>query len=72
MREKVDAAIRLLKASGHTVQLQVRGDKGTLWIEVDGCMLASPKEMEELADGVYSFAELVELYRKRQAEEQTS
>jgi hypothetical protein len=68
-KEKVDAAIEMLKNQGHTVQGQVRGEKGTLWFEVDSRMLVSWDEMQNLADGVYSLVELEELYRKRRDEE---
>jgi hypothetical protein len=43
---------------------------GKLWCQIDNGMLAKPNEMEELAQGVYSFAELIELFRKRRAEEE--
>jgi hypothetical protein len=68
-KEKVEAGIRLLKAQGHSVETQVRGDQGRFWFEVDRRMLVSWEEMQNLADGVYSLAELEELYKKRQAEE---
>lgn len=65
-KEKIDAAIRMLKAQGHTVKTQVRDDK--FWFEVDRRMLVSWEEMQNLADGVYSLAELEELFRRRRAE----
>ena len=64
-KEKVEAAIRMLRAQGHLVEIQVLGD----WYQIDGCMLASWQEMQDLADGVYSLTELEELFRRRQAEE---
>jgi hypothetical protein len=69
-KEKVEAGIKMLKEQGHTVQGQIRGDKGTMWFEVDSRMLVSWEEMQQLADGVYTLDELEELYRRRQAEEQ--
>ena len=65
-KEKIDAAIRMLKAQGHTVKTQLRDDK--FWFEVDRRMLVSWEEMQNLADGVYSLAELEELFRRRRAE----
>jgi hypothetical protein len=62
----------MLKAQGHTVQPQVHGDKGTFWSEVDGRMLVSWEEMQNLADSVYSLDELEELFKRRQAEEQST
>jgi hypothetical protein len=59
-----------LKELGHHVERQVRLDK-TCW-QIDRGMLATPQEMEEFADGVYSFPELEELYMKRRAEEQAT
>ena len=66
-KEKIDAAIQILKAQGHAVETQVRGGKS--WFEVDRRILVSWEEMQNLADGVYSLAELEELFRRRQAEE---
>ena len=68
-KAKVDAGIRMLRAKGHTVQAQVRGDEGRMWFEVDSRMLVSWEEMQNLADGVYSLTELEDLYKRRQAEE---
>ena len=68
-KDKIDVAISNLKAQGHSVEAQVRGSKGTFWFEVDRRMLVSWDEMVNLADGVYSLAELEELYKKRRREE---
>ena len=38
-------------------------------MEIDQCMLASFAEIEELVEGVHSFKELVEVLRKRHAQE---
>jgi hypothetical protein len=70
-KEKVEAAIQMLKAQGHTVETQVRGEKGTFWFEVDRRMLVSWKEMQNLSDGVYSLAELEEIFKRRLVEEQS-
>jgi hypothetical protein len=72
MKQKIDAAIQMLKSQGHTVQAQVRGEEGRMWFEVDRRMLVSHQEMQEFADGVYSFTELEELYTRRQADEQAN
>jgi len=64
--EKIDAATKMLREQGHTVKKQVRGDN--LWFEVDQRMLVSGEEMQNLADGVYSLAELEELFRRRRAD----
>ena len=68
MKEKIDLAIKMLREQGHTASAQVRD--GTMWFEIDGRMLASWAEMQDLADGVYTLAELEELYVRRRAEEQ--
>jgi hypothetical protein len=70
MEEKIEAAIRMLEGQGHTVKPQLRGGSRTMWFEIDGRMLASWQEMQDLADGVYSLPELEDLYERRQAEEQ--
>jgi hypothetical protein len=40
-----------------------------MWVEIDQCMLASFDEIEELVDGVYSFEELADVFKRRYAEE---
>jgi hypothetical protein len=69
MKQKIDKAVGMLREQGHTVQPQIRGATGTIWFEIDGRMLASWKEMQNLADGIYNLAELEELYVRRRAEE---
>jgi hypothetical protein len=69
-KEKVEAAIRMLKTQGHTVEIS-RGEKGT-WYTVDERMRLSFEEMQHLADGVYSLNELEDLFRRRQAGESNS
>lgn len=58
----------MLQGQGHTVRPQSR--EGALWFEINGKMLASWKEMEELADGVYSLSELEELFVRRRSEKE--
>jgi hypothetical protein len=62
---KVSEAIAALRAQGHRVEVVNRS--GKLWCELDRRMLATMQEMEELADGVFSLAELEELYVRRRA-----
>ena len=59
----------MLKGQGHTVRPFIRC--GTLWFEIDSIMLATRREMLELADGVYSLEELRELFARRLTEEQS-
>jgi uncharacterized protein Yka (UPF0111/DUF47 family) len=40
-----------------------------MWVEIDQCMLASFDEIEELVDGVYSFEELADRFKRRYTEE---
>jgi hypothetical protein len=68
MNAKIDEAIRMLGAQGHTARTYMHNNKE--WFEIDYCMLATPGEMEELANGVYTLDELEELFLKRRAEEQ--
>ena len=70
MKSKVDAAIETLKSQGHSVRPYNR--EGTFWCEIDGRMLASQQEMEDLADRVYSLLELEDLFVRRQKEEQNN
>jgi hypothetical protein len=66
--EKVEAAIRMLKADGHVVERKLLGEKGT-WFDVDLRMRVSWEEMQNLADGVYSLIELEELFIRRRVRE---
>jgi len=70
MKQKVDAAIEALKTQGHTVIPYNR--EGKFWFEIDGRMLASNQEMEELADRMYSPTELEDLFVRRRNEEQNN
>lgn len=67
-KEKVEAAIDMLKQQGHSVQAVIR-DNGTMWFEIDRKMLTSWDEMINVADGVYTLEVLIELYKVRQAQE---
>jgi hypothetical protein len=66
--EKVEAAIRMLRADGHVVERRLLGEKGT-WFDVDLRMRVSWEEMQSLADGVYSLIELEELFIRRRVRE---
>jgi len=70
MKSKVDAAIESLKSQGHSVRPYNR--EGEFWYEIDGRMLASHQEMEDLADRVYSLLELEDLFVQRRKEEQNN
>jgi len=63
---KVVAAINSMNKQGHAAHLYRH--QGTVWVEIDQCMLASFHEIEELVDGVHSFEELAEYFKKRHAE----
>jgi hypothetical protein len=64
---KVVAAINGMNKSGHEAHLFKH--QGKVWVEIDQCMLVSFGEIEELVDGVHSFEELAETFKKRHAEE---
>lgn len=68
MKSKIDAAIEALKSQGHSVRPYNR--EGKFWFEIDGRMLASHQEMEDLADRVYSILELENMFVRRRNEEQ--
>jgi hypothetical protein len=66
---KIEAAMKMLAQQGHTVISCLQ--MGQYWYHLlDNHSLLKPQEMEELADGVYSFEELIELFEKRRLEEQ--
>jgi hypothetical protein len=67
MEDDVNSAVRMLHTQGHAVRPFVR--YGILWFEIDGNVLATRQELLELADGVYSFTELLELLARRRTEE---
>ena len=64
---KVVVAINDMNRRGHAAHLYKHD--GKVWVEIDQCMLASFAEIEELVDGVHSFEELEELFKKRHAQE---
>jgi len=68
-KAKIEAVIKMLRETGHSVHTQMRGERNMVWFEIERRMLASWEEMENLADGVYSLEELEDLYRRRQAED---
>ena len=67
MSVKVVAAINSMNKQGHYAR--VYKHQGKVWVEIDQCMLASFDEIEELVDGVHSFEDLAELFKKRHTEE---
>ena len=67
MSVKVVAAINSMNKQGHYAR--VFKHQGKVWVEIDQCMLASFQEIEELVDGVRSFDDSAELFKKRHAEE---
>jgi expansin (peptidoglycan-binding protein) len=64
---KVVAAINSINKQRHHARVYRHQDK--MWVEIDQCMLASFSEIEELVDGVHSFEELADLFKKRHAKE---
>ena len=67
MSVKVVAAINSMNKHGPHARVYRQQDK--TWVEIDQCMLASFDEIEELVDGVYSFEEVADLFKRRYAEE---
>ena len=67
MSVRVVAAINSMNKKGHYARVYRHQDK--MWVEIDQCMLASFDEIEELVDGVYSFEELADVFKRRHAEE---
>jgi hypothetical protein len=69
MNVKIEAAMKMLAEQGHTAISC--SHMGQDWYHLlDSHALVKPQEMEDLADGVYSFEELNELFSKRRLEEQ--
>jgi hypothetical protein len=64
---KVVAAINSMNKQGHYARVYRNQDR--TWVEIDHCMLASFDEIEELVDGVHSFKELADLFKRRHTEE---
>ena len=67
MSVKVVAAINNMNKRGRYARLYRHQEQ--MWVEIDQCMLASFREIEEMVDGVYSFEELTERFKSRHAEE---
>jgi len=59
---KVAAAINSMNKAGHYAR--VHRYQSEMWVEIDQCMLASFDEIEELVDGVRSFEELADLFKR--------
>lgn len=70
MQSRIESAIAALKSQGHSVEPYDR--EGTIWYEIDGWMLASQREMEDLADRVSSLLELEDLFVRRRKAEQSN
>ena len=70
MGQKVYAAIEALKAQGHNVRPYNR--EGTFWFEIDGGMVATWQEMEQLADRVSSLSGLEDLFVRQRKQEQSN
>ena len=68
MKENIVTAVKMLREQGHSVLAQVCD--GKQWFHVDDRMLVSWAEMNDLAKGVFSLAELEDLYKRRRADEQ--
>ena len=66
MEEDINAAVSMLHMQGHAVRPYIR--YGVLWFEIDESILATRQELLELADGVYSFTDLQELFLLRRME----
>ena len=58
-----------IKERSAKIYARVYRHQDKMWVEIDQCMLASFHEIEELVDGVHSFEDLSELFKKRHAEE---
>lgn len=70
MDEKIRAGRERLQKQGHTVERCIFGD--ITCYKIDGGTRATPKEMREIADGVYSYEELERdlLVRRRTEQEE--
>ncbi|HVM74843.1 MAG TPA: hypothetical protein VMT75_04315 [Candidatus Saccharimonadales bacterium] len=67
MSVKVVAAINSMNKQGHSAR--ILRHQGKVWVEIDQCMLAAFKEVEELVDGVQSFDELADHFKNRHTKE---
>ena len=70
-KERLSRGVMMLREQGHHVEPYLREEENggvTAWWKIDE-YLATSQEIEHLADGIYSFAELEELYTKRRADE---
>jgi len=65
--DKVSKGVRMLQGQGHLVEPY--GFYGKNWWQNDDKMLATPEEIEHIADGIYSLADLEEIFIRRRLEE---
>ena len=56
-----------MNKQGHYARILRHQDK--VWVEIDHSMLASFDEIVEVVDGVHSFEELADVFKRRHAEE---
>lgn len=68
MKHATEAAIKALRSRGHTVV--PHGGDGGCWYEIDGRMLASTEQMEELGSRVGSLIDMEVTLTERRAKEQ--
>ena len=62
MSVKVVTAINGMNKLGHDAHLCKL--EGKVWVEIDHCMLASFEEIEKLVDGVHSFEDVTEIFKR--------
>lgn len=62
-KDRISECVRVLREQGHRVEeFTLRGKS---WWQIDSRLLATPEEIKDLADGVYSLGKLEKLHAEK-------
>jgi hypothetical protein len=62
-KDKISKGVRMLQKQGHQVEQYTL--RGKSWWQIDSRILATPEEIKQLADGVYSLRQLKKLHAEK-------
>lgn len=62
-KDRISKGVRMLQKQGHRVEQYTL--RGKSWWQIDYRMLATPEEIKDLAEGVYSLRKLEELHAEK-------
>ena len=62
-KDRISKGVRMLQKQGHRVEEFTLHGKS--WWQIDSRLLATPEEIKDLADGVYSLRKLEKLHAEK-------